>query len=97
MRVIARKVLRDFWGKHPDAEQPLKEWFAVAANATWRNPAQIKAVYRNASFLANNRVVFNIKGNDYRLIAAVKYTHGIVYIRFIGTHAAYNRIDAVTV
>lgn len=97
MRVIARKALRDFWGKHPDAEQPLKEWFAVAVKATWRTPAQIKAVYRNASFLANNRVVFNIKGNDFRLVAAIKYTHGILYIRFIGTHAAYNRIDAVII
>lgn len=94
MRVIAVSALRSFWTKHPDAEQALKSWYAEAANATWKQPADIKAVYRNASVLKNRRVVFNIKGNDYRLIVAVAYKLQIVYIKFVGTHQEYDRVDA---
>ncbi len=66
-------------------------------HAEWKSPADIKQAYRNASFLANNRVVFNIKGNHYRLIVAVQYVHGILYIRFVGTHRDYDKIDAATI
>jgi len=97
MRVIAIGTLRDFWAKHPDAETPLRAWYAEASRATWRSPADIKQSHGNASFLPNNRVVFNIKGNDYRLVAAVQYNRGIMFVRFIGTHRHYDRIDATTV
>lgn len=94
MRIIALKTLREFWEDHPDARQSLQAWYEDAKHAVWQSPSDIKATYRNASIVANNRVVFNIKGNDYRLIVMVNYRFGIVYIRFIGAHAAYDRIDA---
>ena len=97
MRLIALGTLRNFWDRHPDAEIPLRSWYADASRADWRRPADIKAAYRNASFIANNRVVFNIKGNDYRLVAAVHYNRGMMFIRFIGTHREYGRIDAHTI
>ncbi len=97
MRVIAVKTLRDFWTLYPDAVQPLLAWFDEASKATWTQPADIKAHYANASILKNRRVVFNIKGNDYRLIVAVAYKLDIVYIKFVGTHKPYDAIDAETV
>ena len=97
VRIISRKTLRDFWEKHPDARQPLQAWYDDARHALWHSPADIKDTYRNASLLANNRVVFNIKGNDYRLIVAVQYAHGILYIRFVGTHREYDKVDAATI
>ena len=97
MRVIAIATLRDYWEANPPAEQPLKAWYDEAKAATWKSPQDIKNAYRNASFIANNRVVFNIKGNDYRLIVAVAYRVGIVYVKFIGTHAEYDQIDAATI
>lgn len=97
MRVIAIGTLREFWRKHADAEVPLRAWFAEASRAQWRTPGEIKASHRNASFLANNRVVFNIKGNEYRLVVAVHYNRGLMFVRFVGTHREYDRIDAATV
>jgi mRNA interferase HigB len=97
MRIIARKTLKDFWERHPDAEQSLRAWYADAKRSRWRSPVDIKSVYRNASFVANNRVVFNIKGNAYRVVVAIQYEFSIVYIRFVGTHAEYGRIDATTI
>jgi mRNA interferase HigB len=97
MRVIAVAALRTFWQRHPDAEQPLKAWFDEVTQATWTPPADIKAHYRSASILKNRRVVFNIKGNEYRLIVAVAYKLQIVYVKFIGTHEDYNAVDANTV
>ena len=94
MRIISRKTLREFWEKHPDAKQPLQAWYHDVKHADWHSPADIKAVYRNASFLAQNRVIFNIKGNKYRLVTAIQYAFGIVFIRFIGTHKDYDNIDA---
>ena len=94
MRVIAIRTLKLFWERHPDAEKPLRAWYAEAKKAQWQGPQEIKAEYRTASFLGNNRVVFNIKGNTYRLVIAVKYEFQIAYIRFIGTHAEYDKIDA---
>jgi len=95
MRVIARKTLRDFWeAGHADAEGPLSAWFAEAERAVWNSPNDIKVHYPSASILADDRVVFNIKGNTYRLIVAIKYKSHVVYIRFVGTHASYDKIDA---
>lgn len=97
MRIISRRMLREFWEKHPDACIPLQTWYHDVERANWPGPADIKVVYRNASFLANNRVVFNIKGNRYRLVVLVVYQHGVVYIRFVGTHEEYDQIDATTI
>lgn len=97
MRIIARGTLRDFWRRHPDAEMPLRAWYANASRADWHSPADVKAAYRSASFVANSRVVFNIKGNEYRLVAAVHYNRGMMFIRFIGTHREYDKIDAATI
>lgn len=97
MRVIALKALREFWEQHADAEQALRAWYHDVKKATWRTPADIKAIYRNASFIADNRVVFNIKGNQYRIVVAIQYQHRTVYIRFVGTHEEYDKIDATKV
>lgn len=96
MRVISIKKLKDFWSKpeYKEAEQPLRAWYAEAKKANWKTPDDIKKLYRNASFIANNRVVFNIKGNDYRLVVSIKYEFQILYIRFIGTHKQYDKINA---
>ena len=97
MRIIALGTLRDFWVKHADATEPLAAWYAIASRRIWRSPADVKAAYRNASFLPGNRVVFNIKGNDYRLVVAMHYNRQIAYIRFVGTHRQYDQIDVATV
>lgn len=97
MRIIAKPHLQVFWEVHPPAEQPLKAWYDEAKNASWKMPQDIKSQYASASFLGDKRVVFNIKGNDYRLVTAVAYRFQAVYIKFIGTHAEYDKIDALTV
>jgi mRNA interferase HigB len=96
VRIIARRTLRAFWEHqgHGDSEQPLRSWFAEVRRATWRSPAEVKAAHRNASILSNNRVVFNVAGNKYRLVVAMKYTAQIAFIRFVGTHEQYDRITA---
>ena len=95
MHVISRKMLSEFWAVHPDSEQHLKSWFKEADSSVWATPSDIKEKYSTASFLGNNRVVFNICGNKYRLIAFVKYEFRTVFIRFVGTHAEYDRIKEV--
>jgi mRNA interferase HigB len=97
MRIIALGTLRNFWQRHADAEIPLRSWYAAASRADWRSPADVKTAYRNASFVANNRIVFNIKGNEYRLVAAAHYNRGMMYIRFVGTHRDYDKIDATEI
>jgi len=97
VRVIAKSTLRSFWEKHADSENALKCWHKEAEEAKWKNPNQIKRMYPSASFLNNNRVVFNIKGNKYRIIVRINYDYGIVWIRFIGTHTEYDKIDATTI
>lgn len=94
MRIISKKILREFWQKHPDSEQQLKAWFQEASKTDWKSPSVIKKIYPSASFLQNNRVVFNIKGNKYRLIVRINYDYSMIWIRFVGTHAAYDKIDA---
>ena len=94
LRIIAKKILREFWEKHTDCQQQLTSWFQEVSNAQWKNPKHIKKEYPSASFLPDNRVVFNIKGNNYRLIVKINYDYQMIWIRFIGTHAAYDKIDA---
>ena len=97
MRIISKRTLREFWTAHADATEPLKAWYALVSRADWRGPADVKATFAHASIVANHRVVFNIKGNDYRLVARFAYAFGRCWVRFVGTHAEYDRIDAATV
>ncbi|WP_409075632.1 type II toxin-antitoxin system HigB family toxin [Pantoea sp. C3] len=97
MNIIALAPLKDFWTVHPDSEQPLRAWVDEVKKADWQTPVDIKAQYGTASILKNSRVVFNIKGNDYRLIVSVAYAHKRLFVKFIGTHKEYDRIDANTV
>jgi mRNA interferase HigB len=94
MRIIAKRTLRAFWIRYPDAEEPLLAWYREVEKADWEEPAQVKEKYRSASFVKGNRVIFNIKGNDYRLIVKINYEYRVVYVRFVGTHAEYDEIDA---
>lgn len=95
MTIISRRSLREFWQqpRNRDAEQPLKAWFREASKADWANSAEVKASFRNASIVANNRIVFNIAGNKYRLVVRVNYHYRIMYVRFVGTHREYDLID----
>ncbi len=97
MRVIAKKIVRDFWEKYTDCEQQLKTWYQEASKATWSNPNEIKNDYAKASILKNGRVVFNICGNKYRLVVDINYERQWVFIRFIGTHKEYDKIDAAKI
>lgn len=97
MRVVSISTLRDFWEKHPDAELPLKEWYVKTCRATWRNLTDMRNDFNSVDYVGNQRYVFNIKGNHYRLIVAVKFTPTLVYIRFVGTHDEYDRIDVSTI
>ncbi len=97
MRIITRQKLIACWTKHPDVEDALKAWEKETKHAHWQTPANIKARYRSADILPDNRVVFNIKGNHYRLVVKIHYNTSIVYIRFVGTHAEYDRINAETI
>ena len=96
MRVISVKKLKDFWSQsnYRDAEQALRAWYTEVKKWKWSNAHQVKKVYRSASLIGNNRIVFNICGNKYRLIVAMKYEFNICYVRFIGTHQQYDKIDA---
>lgn len=94
MRVIAKKVLRDFWEKYTDSEHSLKTWYKEALKANWKTPNEIKAEYAKASVLKSGRIVFNICGNKYRLIIDINYQRQWVFIRFIGTHDEYDKINA---
>jgi len=97
MHIISRKKLRAFWETHTDAQKALEAWYLDAKRAKWKTPSDIKRIYRNASFVANNRVIFNVKGNRYRVVVVVVYGNGVVYIRFVGTHSEYDKIDVTTI
>ena len=94
MRVISVRALREFWEKHADTEQALRAWNQEAKAARWNKPNDIKQRYRSADVLPDNRVVFNIKGDRYRLVVKINYSVGLVFVRFVGTHAEYDKIDA---
>jgi mRNA interferase HigB len=99
MRVIAKSSLRKFWEQpaYSDSRGPLESWYEEALKADWKSPQEIKAQYRNASICGNNRVVFNIGGNKYRLVVEMQYRAGIAWVKFIGTHAQYDKIDVENV
>jgi len=94
VRVIAKRTLRDFWEKHADCEEQLKSWYRETEKSEWKNINELKSEYPSASILKDNRIVYNIKGNNYRLIVKFNFEYGICWIRFIGTHAEYDKIDA---
>jgi mRNA interferase HigB len=96
-RIIAKKALKDFWEKHPETEQHLKTWYETAKQASWKTPNDVKKTYVSASIIAGNRIVFNIKGNEYRLIVKFNYQREWAFIRFVGKHADYDKIDASTI
>ncbi|MBQ7517108.1 MAG: type II toxin-antitoxin system HigB family toxin [Bacteroidales bacterium] len=97
MRVIAIATLREYWEKHPDVEQPLTEWYVKTCWARWSSLSDMRSTFNSVDYVGNQRYVFNIKGNHYRLVVAVKFTPGLVYIRFVGTHKEYERIDVSTI
>lgn len=97
MRIIAISHLKAFWERYPDSEQPLRAWVDEASKASWAHPEATKAQFGSASILKSRRVVFNIKGNDYRLVVAIAYRYGALYIKFVGSHREYDNIDANTV
>ncbi len=96
-RVVAKRTLRDFWEKHADSEQYLKTWYDTAKTANWESPHDIKKTYANASIIGHNRMIFNIKGNSYRLIVQFNYLRQWAFIRFVGTHSDYDKINAETI
>ena len=93
MRVIAKRTLRYFWKKHADCEQQLLSWFREKERANWQHIDELKSEYPSASILKDNRIVFNIKGNDYRLVVKFNFEYQICWIRFVGTHAEYDKMD----
>lgn len=97
MRIVAKRTLRVYWEREHEAEQPLKSWFAVASKADWSSPRDVKSTYGNASIVGGGRVALNIGGNKYRLILRFDYRRRIGFVRFIGTHAEYDQVDAATV
>lgn len=99
MRVISRKTLSQFWESpnREDSEEPLRAWYREAKAAAWASFADVRSMSASASVVGNDRIVFNIRGNKYRLVVAINYPFGIVYIRFIGTHEEYDKIDASTI
>lgn len=97
MRIIDKKTIKEQFSRFPDVAAPLKAWVKDVERADWSSPADVRRRYADASILADNRVVFNIKGNRYRLIVHIFYPARIVYIKFFGTHAEYDKVDAITV
>lgn len=93
MRIIAKSTLREFWDRHPDAKPSLESWYERVRRDNWDTPARLREQYPRASIVGGRRAVFRLKGNDYRLVVEINYRRGIVYIRFIGTHAEYDGID----
>lgn len=93
MRIIAKRTLRAFWELFPEAEGPLLAWYREVEKEDWSTPQQLKEKYRNASIVKGSRAVFNIKANDYRLVVKISYPYRVVYVRFVGTHAQYDKID----
>ena len=93
MQIIAKRTLRQFWERHPQAETPLKVWFAMVSKAEWSGPADVRAMFGSADFVADNRVIFDIGGNKFRIVARVSYRFKRVLVKFIGTHREYDQIN----
>lgn len=97
MRIIAKKTLKDYWTKHANCRKELEEWYGVTCKSAWKTPIDIKQTYPKASIVGGNRVVFNIAGGNYRLVVKFAYKTQIGFIRFIGTHSDYDKINAETI
>jgi len=97
MNIISKRTIVQFYEKYPNSRTALEVWYADAKKAIWKSPNDIKDIYATASFVADNRIVFNIKGNDYRLVVHVDYPRKIVRVKFIGTHSQYNKINVVEI
>jgi mRNA interferase HigB len=97
MRIFSYTTIRDFWGIHPDSKEALTYWYDVTEQAEWKHSMDVKLTFRSADILSSDRVVFDIKGNDYRLIASVNYQYQALFIKFVGTHSEYDRVNALTV
>ena len=95
MRIFSKSTLVEYYTAHPQAKQPLEDWFEVTKKAEWQNISDIRAEFNNVDYVGNDRYVFNIKGNDYRLIVVIRIAKGRVFIRFIGTHAEYDKIKDI--
>lgn len=95
MKLLKYKLLKDFWKKHPDSEDPLKRWAEYVENSNWKSHADLKNSFPSADYVGNDRYVFNISGNKYRMIAVVVFFNGFLYLRFIGTHAKYDKIKNI--
>jgi len=93
MRIVAKGTLRAFWERFREAKEPLQAWYREVEKEDWDGPARLKVKYRNASIIKGNRAVFNIKGNDYRLVVEINHQHRVVYVRFVGTHAEYDKVN----
>jgi len=93
MRIVAKRALREFWEQFPETQEPLLAWYREVEKEDWDGPAKVKEKYRSASIIKGSRVVFNIKGNDYRLVVKVNYPYRMIYIRFVGTHAEYDKTN----
>ena len=97
MRILSKSTLRVFWERHPDVEQSLLAWYAEISDHDWRGPNELRADYPSVSILGDGRTVFNIKGNNYRLIVRFNYVKQMCCVRFVGTHAEYDKVDAKTI
>jgi len=97
VRIIAVSSLREFWQRHPTSESSLRAWVRETIRADWTQPADVKKTFRTASIVGNQRLVFKIKGNSFRLVVGIAYRSQIVFVKFIGTHAEYDTVDALTV
>jgi len=98
MQILSKKVLIDFWQRHPRAETPLKSWYSVAKQAKWQSPQDVKDVFgTTVDFIGDNRIVFDISGNTFRLVARISYPYQRIMIKFVGTHDEYDEIDAETI
>ncbi len=97
MRIIAIATLKTYWEKHPETKQPLSEWYVKVENAHWKSFQDMKKDFGSVDYVGNQHYVFNIKGNNYRLVVAVKFTPELIYIRFVGTHAEYEKIDVTII
>jgi mRNA interferase HigB len=96
-RIFAKSTLKEFWELYPDSEQYLKTWYDTAMSTDWKTPNDVKQTYANASILKDSRIVFNIKGNSYRLVVKFNFEKQWIFIRFVGTHKDYDNIDANTI
>jgi mRNA interferase HigB len=94
VRIVSRAILNDYYRKHSETKSQLEAWYYEVKNSNWNSPIEIKERYGSASIIGDNRVVFNIKGNKYRLVVKINYKMKIVYLKFFGTHKEYNKINA---